>query len=315
MCHSPAIVDFGEVSQSGPRNWRKGKDAMKTRTGGAIASIIFALALAVGLTACGGGKSDGGDSAANFVGVWQLEAMEGEEEISTSDIEMMAEMDMFITLTLAEGGDAVMDFMGDANEGTWKVKDASTVTLTFEGESADGVLKDGKLKMTQDGTTLVFAKTDKDPAKTAAVEEKEEGEDEVVVEEEEVVEEAPVSSGDAIDIQYGVPFGDDIATITVIDSAVDFGDDPGYNLKVENNSDQAVIISYKSGTFSVGGKMVSPGLYETVQPGKYVETFMYFGNDDVADLAALVDVEGVIEITSDTWDVLTEFDVKFPDGQ
>ncbi len=290
---------------------RKGKHAMKTRTGGVVASIMLALALAVGLSACGGGS--GGDPAANFVGVWQLESAEGDDEISVSDIEMMAEMDMYITLTLAEGGKATMDFMGEAQSGTWEAKDASKASVTFEGETAEAVVKDGKLQITQDGTTLIFVKTDKNPADQAAVEE-EDADDEIIEEEFDEEEEVVVSS-ELVEIEYGVPFGDDLVTITVIDSALDFGDDPGYNLKIENLSDEVLKVSYKSGTFSVGGKMVSPSLYETVQPGKYAETFMWFNNSDVADLAAMADVEGVIEVTNDDWDVLAEFDVIFPDGQ
>lgn len=288
---------------------------MKTRTGGVIASIFVALALAVGLSACGGGSAKGGDdAAANFTGVWQLESMEGEEGISAEDVQMMAEMDLYITLTLAEDGSAVLDFMGETEAGTWKAKDASTADLVIDGETVEAKLDGGKLKLSQDGTTLVFIKSDLPPSTASASSEADSDEEEVVVEEE-VVETDVATSDEVIDVQYGVPFGDDLVTITVIDAGVDWGDDPGYNLKVENLSDQVLKISYKYGTFSVNGKMLSPGLAETVQPGKYVETFMWFDSDEVADVAALVDVEGTLEITTEDWDTLSEIKVLFPDGK
>lgn len=299
----------------GPETRGKAAVAMKTRTGGVLASIFVALALAVGLSACGSGGGSGGDPAANFTGVWQLESMDGEDGISAEDMQMMAEMDMYITMTLAEDGAMVMDFMGDTTSGTWKAKDASTANLTVDGESVEAKLDGGKLKMTQDGTTLVFIKSDLPPSSASGASDEPADDDEDEVVEEEVVEEEVVTSGEVVNVEYGVPFGDDLVAITVIDAGLDWGDDPGYNLKIENLSDQVLQVSYKYGTFSVNGKMVDPGMTQTVQPGKYAESFMWFSSDKVADVAALVDVEGTLEVTTEDWDTLSEIKVVFPDGK
>ena len=295
----------------GPQTRGKAAVAMKTRTGGVLASIICALALAVGLSACGSGGGDGGDPAANFTGVWQLESMEGEESSTIEDLEMMAELDMYITMTLAEDGTLVMDFMGDTSSGTWEAKNASTASLTFDGESAEAKLDGGKIKLSQDGTTLIFVKSDLPPSSASAGSDA--TEEEVV--EEEVVEEEVVTSSEVANVEYGVPFGDEFVSITVIDAGLDWGDDPGYNIRIENLTDQVLEISYKYGPFSVGGKMVDPGMTQTVQPGKYAETFMWFSSDEVADVAALVDVEGTLEVTTEDWDTLSEIKVIFPNGQ
>lgn len=299
----------------GPETIGKAAVAMKTRTGGVVASIICALALAVGLSACGGGSGSGGDPAANFTGVWQLESMDGEDGITAEDLEMMAEMDLYVTMTLAEDGAVVLDFMGETTSGTWKAKNDTTADLTIDGETVEAKLDGGKIKMSQDGTTLIFIKSDLPASSASAGSDAPEsdGEEEVVVEE--VVEEEVITSGDVINVEYGVPFGDDLVSITVIDSGLDWGDDPGYNLKIENLSDQVLQVSYKYGTFSVGGKMVDPGMTQTVQPGKYAETFMWFASDDVPDVAALVDVEGTLEVTTEDWDTLSEIKVAFPNGQ
>ena len=42
--------------------------------------------------------------------------------------------------------------------------------------------------------------------------------------------------------------------------------------------------------------MADPVLSETIKPGCNVETFMWFGQSDVPDLASLVSVEGELEV-------------------
>ena len=54
--------------------------------------------------------------------------------------------------------------------------------------------------------------------------------------------------------------------------------------------------------------MTDPSLYETIKPGAYVETFLWFDQTDVADLASLTTVEGTLEVSdADTYDTLATY--------
>ena len=51
-----------------------------------------------------------------------------------------------------------MSMMGESmGDGEWK-QDGSTVTLTFEGESAQAEYKNGKITLEMDGDKVIFEK-------------------------------------------------------------------------------------------------------------------------------------------------------------
>ena len=53
---------------------------------------------------------------------------------------------------------------GEEMDGTWKAKDASTVTLTFDGSSAEATLEGEELVMQQDGDVMRFKRGEIPPA-------------------------------------------------------------------------------------------------------------------------------------------------------
>lgn len=63
----------------------------------------------------------------------------------------------------------------------------------------------------------------------------------------------------------------------------------------------------------VNGKMVSPSIYETIQPNAYAETFMTFMDDSIKSIDDLVNVQGSFEVmNSKTYDEIVTFQVTMP---
>ena len=89
---------------------------------------------------------------------------------------------------------------------------------------------------------------------------------------------------------------DDTCTIEIVNKKTDWAGDSGYTLRITNNSASDICVDALWGTFSVNGTMADPVLSETIKPGCNVETFMWFGQSDVPDLASLVSVEGELEV-------------------
>lgn len=122
-----------------------------------VLALICAITLCAVLTACGGGGSD--EHAKNFTGEWTLAGMEEEgESMNEEDLALMEEMGLVCTLTLSEDKKAKIDLFGDAMEGTWEPKDASTVSITLDGSAAEGKLSGDKLTLEESGSKLIFKK-------------------------------------------------------------------------------------------------------------------------------------------------------------
>lgn len=121
-------------------------------------SFLFVLALVVALgstlVACGGGGE------VDVVGDWKLSSMEEDGEVtSEEDLAMLEEMGMSISLSFTADNKVTMDMFGEIMEGTWKSVDGSTVDITFEGETAQAKVADGKITMEEDGAKMVFSKS------------------------------------------------------------------------------------------------------------------------------------------------------------
>ena len=59
--------------------------------------------------------------------------------------------------------------------------------------------------------------------------------------------------------------------------------------------------------------MISPYIYETIQPNAYAETFMTFTDDSIKSIDDLVNVQGSFEVTnSKTYDEIVTFQVTMP---
>ena len=292
----------------------------------AMLASVFALCLV--LAGCGG------DPAKNYVGDWKLTGMEENgEATSAEDLKLMEDMCLTITLSVKEDKSFLLNVMGEEMSGTWEAKSASEATFTIEGQSVPATLANGVLTLEQDGTKMMFEKgtvstsgssgaassgtdTATGTAGTGTDAGTATGTDAGTATGTATGTDAGTTSTDT-DEETATPIGqtiadDDICSIEVVNKKADWAGDPGYTLKITNKSDKSVTAIAQYGTFSVDGKMVDPGLVETIKPGKYVECFMWFSEDDVASLDQLVNVEGVIEVyDDDTYDTLGEYPFAF----
>lgn len=124
-----------------------------------FAVAACAVALCVALAGCAGGGTAASDNAANFQGTWVLSGGNADgQEMTAEAIEAMEQMGLNVYIQLNEGGNAVISLFGDNTDGTWEAKDATTVALTFQGDTADAVLEGDELVLSVDGDSLKFKK-------------------------------------------------------------------------------------------------------------------------------------------------------------
>lgn len=263
-----------------------------------VAALALSAALAFVLVGCGGG---GGNNKANFVGTWDLIGMtndSGSEELTASDLETMKSMGLSATMTLSEDGKMTFDFLGEKLEGTWEAKSATEGSATVDGETVVMKLDGEKLVFEQGGDSLTFVKAGSAAASSTSSSSSSSS--------------ASTSTGDeTVKIDPVTIADDDICTFIVTGKSMRSMLGPAYKVKITNNSDKEVMVSYKYGTFSVADKMIDPALFETIQPGKYVEADMWFDSDDVPTLDDLKDVEGVIQVTdTSSYDTIAEYSFK-----
>lgn len=125
-----------------------------------FAVAVCAMALCVALVGCGGGGAAGGaDNSANFQGTWVLSGGNADgQEMTDESIKALEQMGLNVYIQMNEGGSAVVSLFGSNYDGTWEAKDATTVALTFQGDTADAVLEGDELVLTVEGDSLKFKK-------------------------------------------------------------------------------------------------------------------------------------------------------------
>lgn len=127
------------------------------------AVLVCALALCVGLAACGGG-SDVDKSKKAFAGTWELVSMDENGKITAEeDVAIMKSFGMTVVLHLNDDGSASLDttFNNTMNmEGTWTPKTATTASATLAGGAVDMTIKDNVLSFKQVNTTMNFRKSE-----------------------------------------------------------------------------------------------------------------------------------------------------------
>lgn len=125
-----------------------------------FAAAVCAVALCVALAGCaGGGTAGSADNSANFQGTWVLSGGNADgQELTAESIEAMEQMGLHVYIQMNEGGSAVVSLFGSDYDGTWEAKDATTVALTFEGDTADAVLEGDELVLSVEGDSLKFKK-------------------------------------------------------------------------------------------------------------------------------------------------------------
>lgn len=125
------------------------------RLGILLAAVFLATACFM-VAGCGGGNNAGAD----VVGTWELSGGQGSDGTTygPDEIALMKSMGMDVTFTFSEDGTAIGTLSGDETKGTWKSVDASTIDITINGQTQQGVLKNGELSITVNGETLTFSK-------------------------------------------------------------------------------------------------------------------------------------------------------------
>ncbi len=127
----------------------------------ATRKIVVALACALALCFALAGCDSGTDQyKKNFQGTWELSGLtEGSTTYGESDLSMLKDWGMEVSLTLNDDGSMSFGYFGENAEGTWEPKDANTVTLEIQGSSTDGKLSDGVLSFEVEGASMQFKKS------------------------------------------------------------------------------------------------------------------------------------------------------------
>ena len=124
-----------------------------------VLSVALALC-AFALSGCSGGGQDTAQIQKSFQGTWKLCGMsEGNQEYGEDDIALIESLGGECSLTLNEDKTAKFMYFGENEDGAWEVKDASTVRLKFGADSTECTLKDNKLTISIDNSSLTFKKT------------------------------------------------------------------------------------------------------------------------------------------------------------
>ncbi|MBQ3302308.1 MAG: hypothetical protein IJH04_09255 [Eggerthellaceae bacterium] len=282
-------------------------------------ALCLAMALLLALAGCGGssGSPKSSDAAAQgkaaFAGTWVLKSMQSENSITTEDdLKVLDELGLEVYLVLDSGADAKASFVlfGEATNGTWKAESAESATLTLEKQVIAMALEDDELTLEQGASKLTFKK----------------GEDRELPSGESASSAAAASSGAAEpskpdgankeenlfdDSDRVVLADDEIATVTVVGMVVDMYGDPGYYLEIVNNTEDPLVVSTRSDSFSVNGMLQNAWLYAEVDGGKTVgDAFLYFDREEtgLTGLSDLEAVEGTIVVEdANTYEVLTEY--------
>ena len=115
--------------------------------------VVVVMLMTFGFAACG----DNSEGVINMSGVWKLETIEQDGEVT--NITEYESLGLSGTLTLNEDMSFSFDLLGDVSEGTWKAKSADSMSMTISGSgSLKGDVVDGKLVMEDSGAKLVFGR-------------------------------------------------------------------------------------------------------------------------------------------------------------
>lgn len=265
-----------------------------------LAFLTCVLALAFALTGCSGGK----DPKANFVGSWKLSGgtLEG-EELTDEYMEMFEEWGLSCILVLDEDGTGSLDLFSEISDVKWEAKDATTATITADGDSQDMKLKDGKLVLEADGDELVFTKSNKDLSDTVKTDrENAEKEEEI----DEAVEDDDVQS---VEISPAVTVADDdLCTITITEKFKDDWGDIGFVVNITNKSDKDLTFYAPSGKTNVNGTMKEPWFSAHLMPGTNATEEFTFSSGELDSLDSLVNTTiGIDAYMTDSYEDVASY--------
>lgn len=136
-----------------------------------VLMCVTLCCLSLGLVACSCSKSSESSapaeeaasaSADKFYGTWKMAAMQSQGLVLVGDLSQMADVDIDMELTIAEGGGAKMSVDDETSNLTWKLIDDDTISIAAakaedESEGEETVLgDDDAVELTYQGGTLVM---------------------------------------------------------------------------------------------------------------------------------------------------------------
>ena len=306
-----------------------------------IASVVGAFALTVSLVACGGTPAGPNldELAGEFVGTWELSHAEFDEgPVSEEDYDAVTELGMHVTLDLDDSGDILLDAFGSQYEGTWEIKDESTVTVTLDGESVDMPYADDELTLEYQGETMYFEKVsdepnmDRDPSENSGgsadssvddnledLEEVEGGDtssvetiSDLLNEEQVLNQQLYASSVDVVEPLDITIWDDDMVLVKITGIGEDFEGDTGYLLSIENRSDTDFVVTNLTTTLDGEDVWYDATFYGPCLAGQSTEAFFYFDADNVGTITSSSNVEFDLGLVNANEDVVGFTSVSMP---
>ena len=94
-----------------------------------------------------------------YVGTWELQSS-SDETFDSKTMELMKTLDVAVTLTLADDGTGVLNYLGsDSHNATWQATSNTEGKITVDDKEMTLALEESKLTMTDaDGGHMEFAK-------------------------------------------------------------------------------------------------------------------------------------------------------------
>ena len=311
----------------------------------AIASAVGALALAVSLVACGGTPAGPNldELTGEFVGTWELSHAEFEEgPVSEEEYDAVTDLGMHVTLDMDDTGDILLDAFGSQYEGTWEIKDESTVTVTLDGESVDMPYANDELTLDYQGETMYFEKTsdepnmDRDPSENSGDSadstadgslddnlddlESVEGDDsgsvdsiaDLLTEEQVLSQQVYVSSVEVLEPLDVTVWDDDMVLVKITGVGEDFEGDTGYLMSIENRSDTDFVVTNLTTTLDGEDVWYDATFYGPCLAGQSAEAFFFFDANSVGAITSESNVEFNLGLVDANEDVIGFTSVSMP---
>lgn len=264
------------------------------------ACIMLASALILApLTGCSTWMSDNAkkqkiDEATMYgkdaIGTWQLTSSDSDDEnyvMSERDVADCERAGYYTYITFDDDATGTYVAMGTRNDITWSSSKSDGTKVTLNGSEVPVEISDDKQTMTvsDDTVTMHLKKVDKAPKSEDA-----ENVDDGKI----AVEDKDVTIAD-----------DDICHIQINDAFRDGYGNVGYSVRIENTGDEDITVELDSDSVSIGGKMESGQMSQSVTVGNYAETQMYVTG--VTRPSQLTDVAGKIVVTDSDGNALRTY--------
>ena len=243
-----------------------------------------------------------------------------------------------MTLDLDDSGDILLDAFGSQYEGTWEIKDESTVTVTLDGESVDMPYADDELTLEYQGETMYFEKVsdepnmDRDPSENSGssadssvddnledLEEVEGGDtssvetiSDLLNEEQVLNQQLYASSVDVVEPLDITIWDDDMVLVKITGIGEDFEGDTGYLLSIENRSDTDFVVTNLTTTLDGEDVWYDATFYGPCLAGQSTEAFFYFDADNVGTITSSSNVEFDLGLVDANEDVVGFTSVSMP---